>query len=119
MSESTPPLCPNLVARVSSDLGHEGLSYWIEHGGSQTSKSHTECSDTRCYANDDRGGHASIRHLKKSCCCEYIGPQMLDIMRIIDANMIPIIALEGSGNDSCIVVEAYRPGLVYTAISHA
>jgi hypothetical protein len=118
MSEQKTRFCPNLVARVSADLGREGLSYWIEHGGSQTSNSHTECSETRCYANDD-GGHASTRHLEKSCSCHYIGPKMSDITRIINANRIPIIAVEGSENDSYIIVEAYRPGLVFTAISHA
>ena len=44
---------------------------------------------------------------------------MSDITRIINANKIPIIAVEGSENDSYIIVEAYRPGLVFTTISHA
>ena len=118
MSEPT-SLCPNLIARVSSDLGPDGLSYWMKHGGSQTSKSHTECSELRCYANDDRGGHTSIRHIDKSCSCQYIGPEISVIISIIEANKIPVIAVGGSENDPCIVVEAYRPGLVFTAISHA
>jgi len=44
---------------------------------------------------------------------------MLDIERIIAAGKIPVIAVEGSGDDPCIVVETYRPGLAFTEISHA
>ena len=44
---------------------------------------------------------------------------MLDIARIIDANMIPVVAVEGSDIDPSIVVEAYEPGLAFTIISHA
>jgi len=44
---------------------------------------------------------------------------MLDIARIVDANMIPVVAVEGSDIDPYIVVEAYKPGLAFTTISHA
>ncbi|KAL2062123.1 hypothetical protein VTL71DRAFT_6389 [Oculimacula yallundae] len=119
MSQPNAQLCPNLIARISSDLGPKGFSYWINHGGSQISKSHTECHETRCYANDDGGGPALIRHLGNSCSCQYIGPELSEIISIIDANMIPVIAVEGSEGDSCIIVKAYTPELAFTAISHA
>ena len=83
------------------------------------SKSHADCSTRRCFANDTRGGHASVCHLEISCLCNSIGPQMLDIARIVDANMIPVVAVEGSDIDPSIVVEAYQPGLAFTIISHA
>ena len=119
MLDSAPPLCPNLVDRVSSDLGPEGLSYWIKLGGSQTSKSHTDCTKTRCFANDIRSGNNLICHSEITCNCNNIGPCMMDIAEILDANMIPVIALRGSDSDPSIVVEAYEPGMEFTIISHA
>jgi hypothetical protein len=119
MVESTPHVCPNLTARVSSDLGSEGLSFWSDLGGTQRTKSHAECSLSRCVANDGKYRSTSIPHVEKTCSCICIGPRMVDVMRIMDANMIPVVAFEASGVTSRVVVEAYVPGLDFTIISHS
>lgn len=117
MSVDAPPqLCPNLKARVSYDLGDAGLSYWTQSGGTQTSKSHSRCTETRCYGNDT---HVAVGHVYASCSCPLIGPHISDIERILDNDTFAIVAIADDGDHAKVVVESYRPELNFTLISHA
>lgn len=111
--------CPNLVARISSDLGQAGLNYWTKLGRTQTTKSHEACTLGRCNANEAGSRHGAVTHLDISCRCAPIGPEMMKVAKIMAANMIPVVAVRGSGKDSYLVVDAYKPGLVFTVISHS
>jgi len=110
-----PHFCPNIVRRVLLDLGDSGLSYWIQLGGTQASKNHENCTASRCSANNVG---SSAPHIEPSCQCALIGPQMHEIARITDLDMIPVIAVEGTLDNCRVIVETYRPGLVFAAISH-
>ncbi|EPE35626.1 hypothetical protein GLAREA_11326 [Glarea lozoyensis ATCC 20868] len=112
----SPNLCPNLKARVSLDLGKAGLFYWTQLGGTQTSKSHTSCTDAACYANDT---HAAVCHIRSGCSCPLLGPQILDVMRILKEGLFALIAIDNEGDQAKVVVRPYKPGVSFTLISHA
>ncbi|GAM38666.1 hypothetical protein TCE0_033f09572 [Talaromyces pinophilus] len=111
--------CPNLVARISSDLGQTGLHYWTKLGRTQITKSHEACTPGRCNANEAESRHGAVTHVEISCRCAPVGPEMVKVAKIMAANMIPVVAVRGSGKDPYLVVDAYKPGLVFTVISHS
>jgi hypothetical protein len=77
--------CPNLASRISFDLGDEGLSYWKKLEGTQTSKSHSESTTTRCYANDAGHGNLITYQVDISRTCSHVGPPLKEISNIIAA----------------------------------
>lgn len=119
MLNSTSNLCPNLAKRVYQDLGTPGLNLWRELGGTQSSVSHENCTQDRCRANDAGvADNSEASHVEPSCRCTLVGPRMHEVTSIIDDNLIPVVAVDETGENCQLVVDAYKPGLDFAVISH-
>jgi len=63
--------CPNLVRRMRTDLGIEGLYYASLLEAQIKDQSHEHCGDALCIANNYKEGQVyRLQHAKRFCACE-------------------------------------------------
>lgn len=128
--------CPNLVKRVRTDLGVDGLYYASMLETVVKDRPHDECSDAVCVAHNFRDGQIyCLQHARRFCPCKdpdcahdkadcpCLKPtNMEDVaMRVAAAvrkHAIPLLTVAEAGDSVEVFVSEYVPGIAYTAISH-
>lgn len=120
--------CPNMVRRVSTDLGLEGLYYARLIPSFGQGQNHDKCDDRVCVASNIDHDKYHPRHVERYCLCSEKGcthtveqclcQQMpmsdVDLAAAFDGDGFPLVKFQGDR----IEIVRYEQGMQYTAISH-
>ena len=80
---------------------------------------HEQCSKDKCTANNVDFATYNTRHSQDDCQCQFSGPDIGKITRLISEGSIPLVTLafHADGSPYFDIIKA-EPGVEYTAISH-
>ena len=128
--------CPNMVRRLRTDLGIEGLYYASLLEAVVGDQPHDTCYDTHCVAyNFKEGQEYRLQHAQRYCLCKDQScshdddscpcsePSNMDevaaqVAAIIYKGGIPLLSLIEEGRVIRVAVTQFTHGVEYTAISH-
>ena len=128
--------CPNLVKRLRTDLGIDGLYYASLIYLADFNRSHEGCTDFACiaynHAEDEiylfqhpaqycRCKDAQCKHLADNCICSEpsnMSAAACEAAAIVEKQQTPLLSLIKESSDLKIQVIPFHPGIKYVAISH-
>ncbi|MCJ1343670.1 hypothetical protein MMC31_001866 [Peltigera leucophlebia] len=113
--------CPSLVERFCNP-NHLSVQYLISLFGPPTTRDHRDCqaNDNGCRALTVRNVGYRTLHVIEGCSCEFLGPELAELCRIIDEGGIPMLYLDNAADNGKrkLKVKKHRKGIEYTSISH-
>lgn len=128
--------CPNLVKRLRTDLGIEGLYYASLTNFASVDRSHDICTDSACVAYNHVEGeiylfqhsiqHCPCRvehcsHLADSCICSEpsnMTTAASEAAAVVEKGQTPLLSLVKEDSGLKIRVTPFSRGIKYVAISH-
>lgn len=121
--------CPNMIRRVDTDLGLEGLYYASLIPSFGTGQTHDKCEDHSCVASNVEKGKYQGQHAPmyclcqdwgcdhkevKKCHCKHIPISASDLTTAFDGGGFPLVKFKDDG----IEIVSFKSGIKYVAISH-
>ena len=121
--------CPNMIRRVATDLGLDGLYYASLVPSFGASQAHDKCEDHSCVASNVEKGKYRVQHAPRyclchesscdhnevnTCHCEHIAMSKSDLAKAFDGDGFPLVKFK----DNKIEIVSFKSGMKYVAISH-
>ena len=121
--------CPNMIRRVATDLGLDGLYYASLVPSFGISQAHDKCEDHSCVASNIEKGKYRVQHAPRYCLChesscdhnevnrcqcEHIAMSKSDLAKAFDGDGFPLVKFK----DNKIEIVSFKSGMKYVAISH-
>ncbi|RVX68173.1 hypothetical protein B0A52_08681 [Exophiala mesophila] len=112
--------CPSDVSMVSQDFSPSTMVYLSRMKREATSRDHSACTRQKCFAFQIDDSTYTSKHCQENCTCEYVGPQIDQVVKIIAGGGVPLmsIVVDQVSDDIEIKVEEYKPGQEYVCFSH-
>jgi hypothetical protein len=117
--------CPYSISMLRGMLKNNvsGLYYASTYPTSPDQRlglNHNRCTDRVCSAKYLVDGRYEMRHVMADCTCSFIGPNVRDVLRVLDSDGIPLLYYQGSfeSGNAKLQVKKFEQGMKYVVISH-
>ena len=111
--------CPRQVVNILPEFSVTTVNYIAALPRSLASLGHRNCNADACIANNVDEDQYNLVHTEEQCECQFRGPDVFEVIRLITEGNTPLISITISHNrNPRLEVLKAEPHVQYTAISH-
>lgn len=111
--------CTFLITQ-SLHVFHDSVLDWVDGLGKLNPlPGHKYCTELNCVRNNVDQQTYQTSHCESGCCCDFVRPNLADVLNVLDRGMIPVIKLRSTDPFELEIV-AQDPETIgtYVAFSH-